>query len=211
MMTSRVQVLLDMEERERLRRCAQAEGLSLSAWFRRAALERAEAHDARGRIKSPEALSAFFAACDARECGREPEWEDHLKVIAASRATNVIMFAVGRPHPLRAEARAFFEDSMKGGTSGLCTSAEVLQELLHAYLPVGRIETLDAALTLAEGCVKTVWAVEEADVRLARTLVGPYSHLSARDLLHVAMCRRRGVSDVKTYDRALAAAFGVGT
>jgi hypothetical protein len=30
------------------------------------------------------------------------------------------------------------------------TSAEALQELLHAYILVGRIETLDAALLLAE-------------------------------------------------------------
>ena len=30
------------------------------------------------------------------------------------------------------------------------TSAQVLEELLHAYLPVNRVDTLDAALTLAE-------------------------------------------------------------
>jgi len=45
--------------------------------------------------------------------------------------TNVLMYAVGGPHPLRTEARAFFEDALESGLP-LVTSAEVLQELLHA-------------------------------------------------------------------------------
>ena len=45
------------------------------------------------------------------------------------------MYAVGREHPLRAEARRFFEDSLTA-SGRLCTSAEVLQEQMHAYLPL---------------------------------------------------------------------------
>ena len=62
--------------------------------------------------------------------------------------TNVFVYAVGRPHPLREPARASLRQHVEAGTP-LATSAEVLQELLHVYLPVGRLETLDAALTLA--------------------------------------------------------------
>ncbi|NTU47754.1 MAG: type II toxin-antitoxin system VapC family toxin, partial [Syntrophobacteraceae bacterium] len=61
--------------------------------------------------------------------------------------SNVFIYAVGRPHPLRAEAQEFFISSRAQGKK-LVTSAEVLQELLHAYLPVARTATLDAALTL---------------------------------------------------------------
>jgi predicted nucleic acid-binding protein len=49
--------------------------------------------------------------------------------------------------------------------------------------------------------------VEPDDVRLARTLVGRYPELGARELLHLACCRRRGTDEIKTYDRPLAAAF----
>jgi hypothetical protein len=84
--------------------------------------------------------------------------------------TNVVMYAVGRKHPLRAEARAFFERSLRQ-RAPLATSAEVLQELLHAYLPVQRMATLDAALALVESRIETVWPVEPEDVRLARLLV----------------------------------------
>ncbi|MFW6193176.1 MAG: type II toxin-antitoxin system VapC family toxin [Gemmatimonadota bacterium] len=121
--------------------------------------------------------------------------------------TNVLMYAVGGEHPLRPEARAFFLESAEEGRP-LATSAEVLQELLHAYLPVGRTGTLDAALRLAEGRIGTVWSVEEEDVRLARRLADRNPSLGARDVLHLACCRRRDVTRAKTFDRALASAFG---
>lgn len=121
--------------------------------------------------------------------------------------TNVFVYAVGGEHPHRREARAFFRRSVEDRLP-LATSAEVLQELLHVYLPVGRTETLDAALALARGRVAEVWAVEEEDVRTARGLADRHPGLGARDLLHLACCRRREVDRVRTFDRALAGAFG---
>ncbi len=119
---------------------------------------------------------------------------------------NVLMYAVGREHPLRAEARAFFEESL-ASNEALVTSAEVLQELLHAYLRAGRFETLDAALVLARARIPTVWPVEPEDVHLARLLVDRHPGLGARDLLHVACCSRRDVTRIRTFDRGLAVAF----
>jgi predicted nucleic acid-binding protein len=119
---------------------------------------------------------------------------------------NVLIYAVGGPHPLRAEARAFFEESLVSSRP-LATSAEVLQELLHVYLPVERMTRLDAALMLAESSIATVWPIEHEDVRHARALADLHRGLGARDLLHLACCQRRGVQGIKTFDRALAAAF----
>ena len=120
--------------------------------------------------------------------------------------TNVFMYAVGRPHPLRREARAFFEEAIEGHLM-LVTSAEVLQELLHAYLPVDRLDTLRRSLDLVDSSTGSVWPLESEDVLLGWRLQEEYSHLSARDLVHLACCRRRSVTEVKTFDRALAAAF----
>ena len=122
--------------------------------------------------------------------------------------TNVIMYAVGRAHPLREEARSFFSSAMAKDLNDLCTSAEVLQELLHAYLPVGRLQTLDAALTLAGSCIATVYPVDAEDVLAARLLVDRHRQLGARDLIHLAVCRRHSVKEIKTFDRGLEAAFG---
>lgn len=120
--------------------------------------------------------------------------------------TNVFMYAVGRPHPLRDDARGQLLDRV-GHEQPLATSAEVLQELLHAYLPVGRLATLDAALRLATD-LATVWPVEAPDVLDGRNLRSRHPGLSARDLLHLSVCARRGATGMLTYDRSLAAAWG---
>jgi predicted nucleic acid-binding protein len=119
--------------------------------------------------------------------------------------TNVFMYAVGRPHPLRDEAREFFKDTLASGEI-LVTSVEVLQELMHAYLPVGRLSTLDSALNLARARMAAIWPIQLQDLELARAIADVENGLAARDLLHLACTRRRSVHAIKTFDRALAAA-----
>ncbi|MYI82500.1 MAG: type II toxin-antitoxin system VapC family toxin [Chloroflexi bacterium] len=123
--------------------------------------------------------------------------------------TNVLMYAVGAPHPLQGAAREFLDESTRLRTP-LCTSAEVLQELSHAYLSAGRLPALEAAMTLVARAGVEVWPLEEADVTLAQQLHVQHAGLSARDLCHLASCRRRGVDRIMTFDRALAAAAPAG-
>ena len=116
--------------------------------------------------------------------------------------TNVFMYAVGKPHPLRSRAREFFTESTLN-LERLCTSAEVLQELLHAYLPVGRSEVFEDALALIDRAGVEVWPLEKEDVVLARQLHSAHPALMARDLCHLVSCRRRGVGQIMTFDQAL--------
>lgn len=83
----------------------------------------------------------------------------------------------------------------------------MLQEPLHAYPPVGRTETLDSALELVAVAIRDVWPVEEADVRFARLLASRHPALAARDLLHLACCKRRRARRVMSFDRVMTAAF----
>ena len=117
------------------------------------------------------------------------------------------MYVVGRPHPLKEEAREFLRRAQIENVS-LCTSAEVLQELIHAYIPADRPLSLDAALSLIDGYEMEVWPLEREDVIAARQLHLQYPQLSARDLCHLASCRRRNVREIMTFDRALASVFG---
>ncbi len=119
--------------------------------------------------------------------------------------TNVFMYAVGKPHPLKTRARDFFTESLDTFRP-LYTSAEVLQELVHAYLPVRRGDVFEDALALMEEAGVEVWPLEEADVLLARQLHDRHPTLEARDLCHLASCRRRGVREIMTFDKGLAAA-----
>ena len=83
----RVQVLVEATEREAFRQVAEQEGKSLSGWLRESALDRLEAAKAAAKMTSAADLRKFFKACDLREKGREPDWEEHLMVIEESRKT----------------------------------------------------------------------------------------------------------------------------
>ena len=121
--------------------------------------------------------------------------------------TNVFMYAVGTPHPHRQSAIEFFVNAQRTNAQ-LATSAEVLQELMHAYIPVARYQRLEAAMTLVDEAVFEVWPLEKEDVTLAMQLENQHRMLSSRDLCHLASCRRREVSDMMTFDQALRGAFG---
>ena len=108
--------------------------------------------------------------------------------------TSAFMYAVGKPHPLRNHARDFFFQEMSQSTS-----AEALQESMHACLPARRGPKLDAALSLVTRFGIEAWPLDGEDVRLARDLHERHPALSARDLCHLASCRRRRVSG--TLDR----------
>jgi hypothetical protein len=123
--------------------------------------------------------------------------------------SNIFIYAVGRSHPLREEAQSFFLEKSEAGKR-LVTSAEVLQELLHVYLPVGRTETLDAALELATQGVDEVIPIDREVVLLARALGDKYPGLTARDLLHLAVCQMHKIPELMTFDRNLRAAFNKG-
>ena len=120
--------------------------------------------------------------------------------------SNLFIYAVGRPHPLRTEAQNFFIQCREKGAR-LVTSAEVLQELLHVYLPVRRMETLDTALELATLGIDQIIPIEQDTILLARNLADRFPGLTASDLLHLAVCRLNKIKDIKTFDRNLLTAF----
>ena len=78
--------------------------------------------------------------------------------------------------------------------------------MMHVYLRMRRPHTLNSALELVASAGVEVWPLEEADVLLARQLHDRHPTLEARDLCHLASCRRRGVREIMTFDQALAAA-----
>ena len=84
MSKTRVQVILDEEEKARFHQHAILEGQSLSAWLRTAGLKRLES-TAGTRMETGEQLQEFFRRCDERERGLEPDWNEHLEVAGSSR------------------------------------------------------------------------------------------------------------------------------
>jgi predicted nucleic acid-binding protein len=79
------------------------------------------------------------------------------------------------------------------------TDVEVVQELLHHYRrhwPVGKTAIEDFMLLMTG----RIASIDPVDVRATITLADQYTHLSARDLLHLAVIRRLGVSAIASAD-----------
>ena len=119
--------------------------------------------------------------------------------------SNVFMYAVGSEHRLKGESREFFDNATAFDVP-LVTSVEVVQELLHAYLPIQRIDAFGDALFLVAELEIEVWPLEMDDVMLAWKLREDHPTLSARDLCHLASCQRRRASELMTFDAALRSA-----
>ena len=85
---ARIQVIIPDDERERFADQARREGLTFSAWLRAAARARLEQGRQNRRFASPEDVQSFFRMCDSAEGpDTEPDWHEHLKTIAASKAS----------------------------------------------------------------------------------------------------------------------------
>ncbi len=87
---ARVQLVMPDADRDRFVEQARREGMSFSAWLRAAAHERLEARQRVKLFKSPDDVREFFGSCAALDGPeREPDWDEHLRVMNASRGAGV--------------------------------------------------------------------------------------------------------------------------
>ena len=114
--------------------------------------------------------------------------------------SNIPMYLVGAPHPNKDAARRWLEEAVTANES-LCSDAEVLQEILHRYTAIGRLEDIDKAWEALTSIVDVVYPIELADVDRARRIVLGTPRLSTRDAIHVAVMQGRDIGRVMSFDR----------
>ena len=112
---------------------------------------------------------------------------------------NIPMYLVGAAHPNKDAARRLLEQCITRGER-LVTDAEVLQEILHRYHAIRRLDAIQPAFDALLGVVDEVYPIERADAEQAKTLMLGLTPLSARDAVHVAVMKRRGVPRVLSFD-----------
>jgi uncharacterized protein len=113
--------------------------------------------------------------------------------------SNIPMYLVGAPHPLKLDAQRLLERSIADGER-LVTDAEVLQEILHRYVAIGRREAIQPAFDALLNVIDEVFPIEPADVDRAKSIVLGSSALSARDAIHLAVMARRRVQRIMSFD-----------
>ena len=122
--------------------------------------------------------------------------------------SNIPMSVAGADHPNRGPATWFLETVGDAGYE-MCTSAEVLQEILYRYTALGRADLADRVYDLFVGLVPTVFSVTLADTDLAKRILLSTPGLSARDAVHAGVMLNREVSWLATFDRGFDRVEGV--
>jgi predicted nucleic acid-binding protein len=122
--------------------------------------------------------------------------------------SNVPMYLVGAPHPHKIDAQRLLEEAITRGDR-LVTDAEVLQEILHRYVAIGRREAIQPAFDALLAVVDEVLPVHLDAVQRAKTIVFGKPALSARDAIHIATMELSGITRIMTFDRGFDAMPGV--
>jgi uncharacterized protein len=113
---------------------------------------------------------------------------------------NVLMYSAGAQHPLREPCRRILDGIGDRAIAGV-TSVEIVQEIVHRYLAIGRAA---GGLELAERTLDLfapVLPITHAVMRRVPDLARRYPGLSARDLVHVATCIHEGITEIISTDR----------
>lgn len=113
--------------------------------------------------------------------------------------SNIPMYVAGRDHPHRQPSRRFL-DRARSGEIDICTSTEVLQEILYRYAALRRRDLAAAVYELFVQLCPVVFPVTLADTDRARTLVAANERVSVRDAIHAAVMMNNSVEEIATFD-----------
>ena len=113
--------------------------------------------------------------------------------------SNIPMYLVGAPQPVRVDAQVLVERCVAGGER-IVTDAEVLQEILHRYSSIGRKEAIGPALKVLLNLVDEVFPIDRNIVMRASEIVQGSAGLSARDAVHLAAMERHRITRIMSFD-----------
>jgi predicted nucleic acid-binding protein len=122
--------------------------------------------------------------------------------------SNIPMYLVGAAHAHKADAQRLVERALSDGER-LVTDSEVLQEILHRYVAIGRREAIQPAFDALLGIVDDVLPIRRVEALRARDIVLGHDRISARDAVHLAVMEENGIARVLSFDRGLDAYPGI--
>ena len=113
--------------------------------------------------------------------------------------SNVPMYLVGVAHPHKVDAQRVVE-RLIAEQARLVTNAEVLQEIMHRYVAIGRREAIQPAFDAVLGIVDQVLSIDRSAAERAKQIVMGHRNVSARDALHVAVMEQNGIRQIVSFD-----------
>jgi len=112
--------------------------------------------------------------------------------------TSVIIYASGKEHPYKESCAAILFGIEQGRITGVI-SVEIVQELAHRFIRVGRKEEgLQVIRTISETMLPE--SITSEDASRAVNLLGVHD-IDSRDAFHAAWMLRRGITGIISADK----------
>jgi predicted nucleic acid-binding protein len=113
--------------------------------------------------------------------------------------SNVPMYLVGAPHPHKTTAAVLLERLVLSGER-LATDAEVLHEIAHRYIAIGRRNEIAPAIQTMLKIADEIFPLEKSEVLRASEIVLHQAEFSARSAIHIAVMERYGIRSLLSFD-----------
>jgi predicted nucleic acid-binding protein len=113
--------------------------------------------------------------------------------------SNIPMYLVGMDQARKMETQRRVERLLNNGER-LVTDAEVLQEILHRYTSIKRLDAIQPAFDALLAIVDEVLCVDRIVVERAKQILLGYRRLSARDAVHLSVMQQHEIDQILTFD-----------
>ena len=109
------------------------------------------------------------------------------------------MYLVGAAHAHKSDAQRLLE-RLISERQRLVTDAEVLQEILHRYVAIGRRDAIQPAFEALLNIADQIFPVDAPAVLRAKEILFAYPRISARDAVHLAIAELHGIEKILSFD-----------
>lgn len=122
--------------------------------------------------------------------------------------SNIVIYAIGREHPLRENCRVIMSEAYSGELDAN-VNVELLQEVLHYYHRRGATDTgLRVCHDLMTG-FRVPFTVNRETARIAADLLARHRQIQSRDAFHAAVVFENGLEGIISADRGFDGIFGL--
>jgi predicted nucleic acid-binding protein len=118
------------------------------------------------------------------------------------------MYVAGRDHPHREPSRRLLARA-RAGEIEVCTSTEVLQEILYRYAGLRRLDLAREVYDLFVQLCARVLPVTLADTDRAKEIACASPKVSVRDAVHAAVMLNNDIETIATFDEGFDPIQGV--
>lgn len=112
---------------------------------------------------------------------------------------NIIMYALGKEHPLRSPCREYLE-KIKRGELAVVTNTEVLQEIFYRYFSIQMPAVAEEAYSTIKIACKEVYPITLFELEKALSLLKEFSSINPRDAIHAATMMNEGIEKILSTD-----------